>query len=57
MSRRRQQLLRGVCRVVGHRWVWRLTEDDWPYHECTRCAATWMLGRPVGPSADQSPAS
>src|SRR5262245_46436911 len=37
---------RGVCRIIGHRWVWRLS-NDWPYHECLRCGSRWEVGRPV----------
>lgn len=46
MSSSRSRVLRGVCGIVGHRWAWRL-EDDWPYHECTRCGSSWELGRPM----------
>ena len=56
MDRRRMRLMRGLCRVIGHRWVWRLTEDSWPYHECTRCASIWQLGRPIGARGEQPPA-
>jgi hypothetical protein len=40
------RVLLGMCRVVGHRWIWRV-ESDLPYHECTRCGARWEVGRPV----------
>lgn len=56
MDASRSQLLRSVCRVVGHRWVWRL-EDDWPYHECRRCGSRWMLGRPLPRDFDDFKAS
>jgi hypothetical protein len=52
----RSRLVRSVCRVVGHRWVWRL-EDDWPFHECSRCGCRWMLGRPVPRDFDDFMAS
>jgi hypothetical protein len=41
---------RGLCRILGHRWDWRV-KDDWPYLECTRCGSGWMVGRPVGRAA------
>ena len=46
MSTRRSRSRRGVCGIIGHRWVWRLS-NDWPYHQCTRCGSHWELGRPV----------
>jgi len=46
-SPQRLRLLRGVCRFVGHRWVWRTTEDERPYHYCTRCESGWELGQRV----------
>jgi hypothetical protein len=54
MDRRRMRLMRGVCRMIGHRWVWRLTEDGWPYHECTRCGSGWELGRPIDPKDENA---
>lgn len=47
MNPSHSRFLRGVCRVVGHRWTWRLAADDWPYQECTRCGSSWELGRPI----------
>lgn len=56
MDRRRMRLMRALCRVIGHRWVWQLTEDGWPYHECTRCCSRWELGRPIAPRDEESSA-
>ncbi len=54
MGKQRLRLMRGICRVIGHRWDWRL-EDDWPHLECKRCGSGWMLGRPIGRRDGQSP--
>jgi hypothetical protein len=44
------RLRRGLCRILGHRWDWRVS-NDWPYLECTRCSSGWMVGRPAPPIA------
>ncbi len=48
MGRRHLRLMRGVCRILGHRWRWRLSRTT-GHVRCSRCGSGWQAGQPITP--------